>query len=139
MKNLVACAAWLLLSACAATSGRDQTTDFRHFIRDFFRDEEFQLAHVDFPVTVLAWGGDSDVQASSISRTEWVPYKAPAFCDCEQNCYDIMIYDSFPKTQRATDERVLAFEGISNGINSSLYFRLIGGRWMLVKVEEFDH
>ena len=139
MRNLAVCAAWLLLSACAATSGRDQTGDFRHFIREFFRDEEFQLAHVDFPVTVLTWTGESDVQTSSISRAEWVPLKGPAFYDCEQSCYDIMMYDGFSKTQDATGERVLAFEGISNGINSSLYFRLMGDRWMLVKVEDFDH
>lgn len=50
-----------------------------------------------------------------------------------------MIYDNFGKRQRASGERVLTFEGISNGINSSMYFRLIDGKWHLVKIEDFDN
>jgi len=50
-----------------------------------------------------------------------------------------MVYDDFSKTQKASGERVLAFEGVGNGINSSLYFRLIHGRWILIKAEFFDN
>lgn len=140
MRNSAACIMLVLLSACANTSGVGQTSDFRHFIREFFSDEEFQVEHVQFPLSVLTYYGDSDAEeTSSVSRAEWVPYKGPAFYHCQQNCYDIMVYDDFSKTQKSSGERVLAFEGVGNGINSSLYFRLIDGRWILIKAENFDN
>ena len=50
-----------------------------------------------------------------------------------------MIYDNFRKSQSESGERILAFEGISNGINSSMYFRFTDGKWYLVKIEDFDN
>ena len=72
-------------------------------------------------------------------RDDWSFYEGPADFQCDQNCYDIMVYDGFDKRQRDSGQRVLAFEGVSNGINSSMYFRLIDGKWWLVKIEDFNN
>lgn len=60
------------------------------------------------------------------------------YYQCQTDCYDLIIYDNFEKTQRESSERVLSFEGVNNGINSSLYFKRFNGQWYLVKYEEFD-
>ena len=129
----------ILISACSSTSGRSQTIEFRHFIRDFFGGEDFQAAHTQFPLEVVSWTGDSEVTSTSVTRIDWEFYKGPAYFQCEKNCYDIVIYDDFAKSQSDSGERVLAFEGISNGINSSMYFRLTNGKWYLVKIEDFNN
>ena len=113
--------------------------DFRHFVREFFGSEAFQAAHTRFPLEVVSWTGDSEVASIFVSKADWEFYKGPAYFQCEQECYDIMIYDDFTKKQSDSGERVLAFEGVSNGINSSMYFRLTDGKWYLVKIEDFSN
>jgi hypothetical protein len=49
----------LLLSLCSfsmahqVNAGISQTSEFRHFIRYFFKDELYQKAHVKFPLEVV--------------------------------------------------------------------------------------
>ena len=133
-----------LVAGCASTPANNQTTEFRHFVRDFFADPQFQIAHVRFPLEQLAYDySDEDddfvLTRQYISRDDWEHLPGPDFYRCQTDCYDLVIYDSFDKRHRPSDERVLAFEGVSNGINSSLYFQRVSGEWLLVKYEQFDN
>lgn len=126
-----------------ANAGVTQTLEFRHFIRYFFKDELYQKAHVKFPLEVVTLTYSEElndiVPASKfISEQDWKAYKGPDYYQCQTDCYDLIIYDNFEKTQRESSERVLSFEGVNNGINSSLYFKNFNGQWYLVKYEEFD-
>ncbi len=129
----------IAISACSTTAGRNQTVDFRHFVREFFNNEEFQAAHTQYPLEVVSYTGDYEISSALVSKADRTFYKGPAYFQCEQNCFDIMTYDNFAKSQRDSGERVLAFKGVSNGINSSMYFRLIDDEWYLVKVEDFNN
>lgn len=132
------------LLGCASKTNLSQTVDFRHFVRDFFKNEKYQKEHVQFPLEVIYFTYeedefDSSLQSKFITEEEWIHYPGPNYYYCERNCFDLVIYDSFEKSHEDSNERVLSFEGISNGINSSLYFRKIGDQWYLVKHEQFDN
>jgi len=129
----------MMISGCSGVSGRSQTMDFRDFVREFFRSEDFQASHIHFPLEVISWTGDGGVSSTFVTENEWSFYEGPAYFQCNESCYDIMIYDDFDKRQRDSGERVLAFEGVSNGINSSVYFRLTDGNWYLIKIEDFNN
>ena len=121
----------------------DQTVEFRHFIRQFFASEAYQREHVVFPLEMQAYAYDEESMdleliAKRIRREDWRFYEGPDHYRCQTNCFDIMIYDSFQKTHRESNERVLSFEGVENGINTSLYFERRDGSWYLVKIEQFD-
>lgn len=128
------------LIGCASNAGRSQTVDFRVFVREFFSSEDFQADHIRFPLESVTLDYEtSDFTSEFISKAEWNFAKGPAYFECEKSCYDIMIYDTFSKHQESSGKRVLAFEGAQNGINSSMYFQLVDGKWYLVKVEDFNN
>ena len=139
MRKAILSMSLILISACSGMSGRSQTIDFRGFVRDFFNSEDFQASHTQFPLEIVSWTGDREFSSTFVTENEWPFYEGPADFQCDESCYDIMIYDDFDKRQRDSGERVLAFEGVSNGINSSVYFRLTDGNWYLIKIEDFNN
>lgn len=114
--------------------------DFRLFLRRFFSDPSFQLERVRFP---LEWqelvdnpdpAGEPFIERIRRKTSgEWNHLEGPAYFRCSTNCYDLVTYDNFRRRPSASTERVVAFEGVDNGINMALYFRLINGKWMLVR------
>ncbi|GAA5526193.1 hypothetical protein Maes01_02788 [Microbulbifer aestuariivivens] len=134
----------LMISGCASKPSITQTVEFRHFVRDFFNIEEYQKKHVQFPLEVVYYSYNEDefdavLLSKHITEKDWKHYEGPDYYRCESNCFDLVIYDDFQRTHKESNERVLSFEGVSNGINSSLYFKRINGQWYLVKHEQFDN
>jgi hypothetical protein len=131
------------VSSCTSKPNISQTVEFRHFVRDFFKNESYQKKHVQFPLEIFYYSQDGEFDAvltsKFIEESEWKHYKGPDFYRCETNCFDLVIYDSFNKTHEESNERVLSFEGVNNGINSSLFFKKIDDQWYLVKQEQFDN
>lgn len=120
----------LIVSSCVNKPNIPQTVEFRHFVRNFFKVEEYQKKHVFFPLEVVYYAYDEDeldfvLTPKYIKKDEWKHYKGPEYYQCEKNCFDLVIYDNFQRSHKESNERVLSFEGVSNGINSSLYFRKI--------------
>jgi hypothetical protein len=144
MRYIVWIAGTVMLCGCGVFHQQkiSQTSEFRLFIRDFFNNESYQKAHIQFPLQVIYYTYNADqmpVQTSKwIRKQEWQYYPGPAYYQCAMNCFDIVIYDSFRKYHHPSNERVLSFEGVDNGINSSLYFKRINGQWYLVKDEQLD-
>lgn len=130
----------LCLGACASTGGRQHTIEFRHFARDFFSSVETQLSHIHFPVEYVQLERSDASQpatvTSYIEQSDWQYMEGPSYYRCESDCYDIMIYDNAERFQEENDVRVLSFEGVSNGINTTFYFELFDGEWQLVKLED---
>jgi hypothetical protein len=50
-----------------------------------------------------------------------------------------LVYDNFGKEFRKTGERVFASQGIENDISNYYYFKLLKGKWYLIKVEDFSY
>lgn len=143
MRKFIFCALVSLLFGCTSPNpSNQQTIDFRHFLRLFFSDEAFQISHVQFPVTLISLSGEEDdepaITTSYIAEDQWRFLPGPDYYQCSVDCYDLVIYDNFDKVHRTTGERVLAFEGVNNGIHSALYFKWMNGRWTLVKFEQLD-
>lgn len=131
------------MSSCIGKPNLEQTVEFRLFLRDFFKKQEFQKQHIQFPLEINYYSYDESVSdiavlTKRIKEDEWEHYESPDHYRCEVDCFDLMIYDSFKKEHKETGERVLSFEGVENGINSSLYFKKIKGQWYLVRHEQFD-
>jgi len=141
MKNRLLIIA-LLFSSSFSYGGSSQTIAFRHFLYDFFQDPEFQINHVANPYTYTTTSGD-EVQSQLVSTPKnldnWKHLEGPEHYRCNKNCYDLMIYDNFDKKHKESGERVLAFEGVKNGIYEMLYFKLTGSEWFLVKYESFSN
>lgn len=105
--------------------------DFHEFLRDFARDSVFQIKRVKFPfehdlLNVATLGMDTIY----ISIKEW-KYKPLPVLNVE---YRIQFYDNFDRELKDTNERVLSIEGNGNGLDYSLYFKYISGKWYLVKI-----
>lgn len=68
--------------------------------------------------------------SSSIEKKDWL-YSDHNY---RQNSFRTQVYDNFKMKMRNTGERVVHYEGIENGINYSMYFKLVGRKWYLVKI-----
>ena len=138
----VGCMLWAASAGFAAAQS-EITEDFRQFLRLFFADPEFQRSRVRFPLPITRVDFDGELYTgsteSSIALVDWAHLPGPDWFRCETGCYDIVIYDSFSQDFRhASPERVVSFEGVGNGINTSLYFTFEGGKWILVKWDDLS-
>ncbi len=144
MKIIIISMIVLFLIGCSSRPKINQTIEFRHFLWTFFNNEEFQKGHVVFPLEFVYYEYDEKeydfvLAKKYISKGNWKPYSGPEYYRCETSCLDLVMYDNFERQHKNSNERVLSFEGVHNGIFSSLYFKRIRGEWYLVKHEDFDN
>lgn len=128
------------LPTASSSSSTERVLDFRLFIWRFFQEPEFQISHVQFPLQKLSKeiNQNYEIVRETIKRQDWRHLPGPEHFRCKTSCYDTVIYDNFDRQFRGKTERVLAFEGVDNGINNALYFKLENGEWMLVKWEDLS-
>ena len=118
-----------------------ETTEFRSFIRDFFKSGAYQVAHVKFPVEFVHYKTDepdSALVTTYVEKKDWEYFKGPDNYRCQSDCYDIIIYDNYQRKFKNNKKRVLSFEGVDNGIDTALYFEFINEQWYLIKYEQLD-
>ena len=132
--KLIFCGLLMLLSLSTPAGQRKSSTktteDFREFCALFFSDSTFQQERVKFPLPSLTLKDPaSPVDTVLLRETDW------HFSDFRYsaNSFNVQVYDNFKKRLRSTPERVVSFEGTENGIDLSLYFQRIEGKWYLVK------
>jgi hypothetical protein len=132
----------LLLPISSSFGEVPQTIEFRSFLYDFFQEPDFQINHISNPYTYASFSSDeedADLVTVIKNLDNWKHLKGPEHYRCKKNCFDLMIYDNFDKKHIESGKRVLAFEGVENGINSTLYFELINNEWFMVKYESFNN
>ncbi|PUA28421.1 MAG: hypothetical protein B0W54_18380 [Cellvibrio sp. 79] len=109
--------------------------DFSTFIRYFYSNAKFQSLHVQYPLAKTSYedsvNGPTEVK-KNLTKENWVTLTSKSF-SCTENCYDVFIYDKFSGVDSESNERVLSYKGVDNGIYEALYFRKINGDWFLVK------
>ena len=109
--------------------------DFSTFIRYFYSNAKFQSLHVQYPLAKTSYedsvNGPIEVK-TNLTKENWITLISKSF-SCTVNCYDVFIYDKFSGVDSESDERVLSYKGVDNGIYEALYFRKISGDWFLVK------
>lgn len=113
--------------------------DFPAFIREFFRNVEFQKERTRFPLPIFSLTDEWKEANVYVDKSNWTPLRGPKHFECAMDCFDTVVYDNFERRPlRETGQRVFSFVGVENGINESYYFELIKGRWFLVKRENFS-
>lgn len=123
-------------------AGIAQTMHFRDFLYRFFNDPEYQEKHVMFPYTFVYYSGEEEDSKLLVEKRGKKAYQfiiGPDHYRCKQNCFDLVIYDNLKRNHKESGERVLALEGVENGINEVLYFKLIDSEWYLVKHESLSN
>lgn len=130
----------LLLCLCSLHVSAEAAESFQTFLRSFFTDPQFQRQRVRFPLEWQELVANKDpagepfvMRTTRKAADNWQHIKGPAFFDCRTSCYDLVTYDNFKRQDSNSKERVLAFEGVDNGIQRSFYFHQIDGKWILVR------
>ena len=132
----------LLFSMSVVGVENAQTSTFRVHLHRFFNDAEYQKSHISFPYTFIHPESEDEeaiLISEEITSREWQFMKGPDNFCCSENCFDLIIYDSFEKKHEDSGERVLSFEGVENGIYELLYFKLINNEWYLIKHESLSN
>lgn len=137
LKSIFIALTILLTSTLCSAAAEDslKIEDFSTFIRYFYGNAKFQSLHVQFPLEKTSYVDSHDgpaVVKSKLTRKNWVTLTSEYF-SCTRNCYDVFIYDKFTGLDSESNERVLSYKGVDNGIHETLFFRKINGDWFLVK------
>ncbi len=120
----------------ATAQPKETHVDFGWFLYKFFNDRAFQLQRVQFPLKKERLRLGEGTVIEHIAKTDWQHLSGPSMYHCKLDCFQTVIYDNFRRQMRNSGERVLSYEGLGNGILESLYFRLIDGKWMLVRWDD---
>jgi hypothetical protein len=133
-----------LISSCAVA--QEAREDFDQFCRKFFTDRQFQLSRIAFPLVSIQPNEDGEgVDTLSLDRAHWQfeRYGWGEKAKKGSEGLNERVYDNFQKKQskilRNTDERVASLEGIDNGISVQCFFRLRGGKWIMVRHEDWSN
>ena len=103
--------------------------NFDDFLYKFMEDSLYQFDRIKFPLKT------DDVERPDkifIEKKDWKFTKLYS-----DNEYKVQTYDNFEAKLGDTDERVIAWEGVGNGIRIRLIFQRIDGLWYLI--ESIDH
>jgi len=113
---------------------------FPSFLWQFFNKPAFQLTRIVFPIEFQLLDSDSSgmdliLITKQKVKSDWKHMPGPEHYRCEKDCFDFVIYDNHEQKFSETSERLLAYEGVENGINVRLYFILKKGKWFLIRIE----
>lgn len=126
----------ILITQCLTfCTSKEKSEDFREFLVQFSSKNDFQLARIQFPLESISLTEDMDATTTKmINRGEW-KYENIFYGKACSEVYP-QVFDNFAMKLRESDERVLAWRGIENGIAIFYYFKLIDGKWFLIKKED---
>jgi len=129
----------LVFAVSPPAFGQTESEDFQSFCFHFFTDSAFQSSRISFPLKTIRYSeGFEKVDSLFTSEKHW-QFSDFGYLGRESpDNYHVQIYDNFSQVLRNTGERVVAFEGLENGIHLSLFFRLQSSKWILVKIEDFS-
>ncbi len=109
----------------------DKTEDFDEFLENFSGIPDFQLDRVKFPLPDCDYPGDKDSHCDTLVKSKWIHL---ILIDTSKSPIMITkLYDNFKLEMKNTGERVLSFEANGTSVCSLYFFRLIDGKWYLVK------
>ena len=109
-----------------STGSSSGEENFDQFLYSFMTDSEFQLNRIQFPLRYVHFkDGDpgNELITTLVSKNDW-----------EHDIYFLnetaipVVYDNHEKQKPTTDERMLVWEGVENGISVSSYFQRIDGK-----------
>ena len=133
MKTLLA-SVLLVVSFSFDSLAQTKSEDFNSFIFEFSTDSVFQISRIHFPLEKITITNDLiDDTSSTIQKSDWK--HSYLFINSSSRT---QIYDNFEKKLSDTDERILSFLGIENGLQVYYFFKRLSGKWFLVKIEDLS-
>jgi hypothetical protein len=123
-----------LLTACVYNSpvsnaGESVDNDFNEFISRFSNDTAFQTSRVKFPLKCTVHDIPNDnvsVTYVDESRFETLNYRQTTSAEWTQHI----------AVDKNNDSATIEFRGNENGIMVKHEFRKIGGKWMLIEIDD---
>lgn len=103
---------------------------FEEFFSRFRQDSSFQVSRIRFP---LPWYSQAEAGAHQLARATW---QFEPFYTAQETV--TQVFDNFAMRLADTDERVYALIGVASDIRQNFFFRRLGGRWFLVRVEDLS-
>ncbi|MDG1572504.1 hypothetical protein OZ410_09265 [Robiginitalea sp. M366] len=108
-----------------------QGENFKIFLEDFSKIEEFQLSRIKFPLSDCDYPGDEDSNCIYWTKEDW---KQVILIDTTHTPTTIRtIYDNFSLKMENSGERVVAFEATETNVCAYYYFKLQSEQWFLIK------
>jgi len=112
----------------------DQQESFVEFLGHFANDATFQASRVQFPLPQVVIRSGLTKDSVMVKKENWKHKPLPAL----RTEYRVQIYDNFERTLSDSGLRVLSVEGNGNGIDYSLYFKRVEGKWYLVRITDLS-
>ena len=106
---------------------------FKTFIFDFMNDSIFQSSRIEFPIDVSVTNEDFETISYKINKSDW--QHDLMFANSE---FRIQFYDNWDARLSKTNQRLIVYHGIDNGIRIEYYFKLIGEKWYLIKYADYS-
>tara|TARA_B110001450_G_C17443418_1_gene408880 strand:- start:256 stop:708 length:453 start_codon:yes stop_codon:yes gene_type:complete len=115
------------------TSIEENKENFFIFFQDFCMNEEFQLQRIQFPLAEIYLSEDlNDKIESFIKKENWEYIELKKFDD---NTFEYYFNSFTDREIKETNEKIYSILGIENGVNINYFFKIVNGKWYLVKIE----
>ncbi len=120
---------WMMTSINYKPMYQNMNASFLQFYGEFATDTAFQARHLHDPVKFS--GPDPDDDFSTMTG-DIAPETWPAFAP---ELPHGMIYNIiYGQKYTESNQKIFVIRGIANGMETTLTFRKIGGKWMLMKL-----
>jgi hypothetical protein len=107
--------------------------NFFIFFQDFCMIEEFQLQRIKFPLAEIYLSEDLNNKIESfIKKDDWEYIEIKKF---DNNTFEYYFNSFTDREIKETNEKTYSILGIENGVNMNYFFKIVNGKWYLVKIE----
>lgn len=119
----------LLLGTCVWAQHHSES--FQDFFLEFRESSEYQVSRIVFPLPSVSVQMEKEwLDSVMVTREQW---KYNDF-SLIRSGIQVREYDNFARKLRPSGERVISLVGSDNGLLYSYFFKLIEGRWWLVRI-----
>ena len=120
---------WMMTSICYVPMYQNNNASFLKFYGHFATDTAFQARHIHNPVKFT--GPDPDDDFSTMTG-DIEPETWPAFAP--QLPHGMIYNVIYGQKYTESNQKIFVIRGIANGMETSLTFKKIGGKWELIKL-----
>ena len=120
---------WMMTSICYKPMYQNNNGSFLKFYGHFATDTAFQARHLHNPVKFT--GPDPDDDFSTMTG-DIEPETWPAFAP--QLPHGMIYNIIYGQKYTESNQKIFVIRGIANGMETSLTFKKIGGKWELIKL-----
>lgn len=120
---------WMMTSICYVPMYQNNNASFLKFYGHFATDTAFQARHLHNPVKFT--GPDPDDDFSTMTG-DIEPETWPAFAP--QLPHGMIYNIIYGQKYTESSQKIFVIRGIANGMETSLTFKKIGGKWELIKL-----